>query len=101
MPTALCHLPTYFFPPQKTRPPGFNETKTFCFYDFPQEGSGRVMGRRTALNIVGALVLCAAAAVSATAQDFQKTYELVAGGSVKIANVSGDVNLTGYEGSAV
>lgn len=59
------------------------------------------MGRRTFLNFVGALVLCAAAAVSAAAQDFQKSYNLAAGGSVEIKNVSGDVNLTGYEGSAL
>jgi hypothetical protein len=61
----------------------------------------RVMGRRTLFNFVGALALCAAAAVGAAAQDFQKTYELGGGGSVEIANVSGDVNLVGYEGSAV
>jgi hypothetical protein len=59
------------------------------------------MGRRTFLNFVGAVVLCALAAVGAAAQDFQRTYNLEAGGSVEIANVSGDVNLTGYEGSAV
>jgi DUF4097 and DUF4098 domain-containing protein YvlB len=59
------------------------------------------MGRRTFLNFVGALLLCVAAAVSAAAQDFQRTYNLAAGGSVEIANVSGDVNLTGYEGNAV
>jgi len=59
------------------------------------------MGRRTFLNFVGALALCAAAAVSAAAQDFQRSYELAAGGSVEIANVSGDINLTGYEGSAL
>ena len=59
------------------------------------------MGRRTVLNFVGALALCMAAAVAASAQDFQRTYNLEAGGSVEIANVSGDINLTGYEGSAV
>jgi hypothetical protein len=59
------------------------------------------MGRKTLLNFVGALVLCAAAAASAAAQDFQKTYNLGAGGSVEIANVSGDINITGHEGSAV
>jgi DUF4097 and DUF4098 domain-containing protein YvlB len=59
------------------------------------------MGRRTILNLVGALALCAAAAVSAAAQDFQRSYNLAAGGSVEIANVSGDISLTGYEGSAV
>ena len=59
------------------------------------------MGRRTILHIVGAVVLCAAASVGAAAQDFQKSYNLGEGGTVAIANVSGDINLTGYEGSAV
>ena len=59
------------------------------------------MGRRTFVNFVGALVLCAAAAASAAAQDFQKSYNLGEGGSVEIVNVSGDINLTGYDGSAV
>jgi DUF4097 and DUF4098 domain-containing protein YvlB len=59
------------------------------------------MRRRTFINFVWALALCALAAVSAAAQDFQRTYNLGAGGSVEITNVSGDINLTGYEGSAV
>ncbi|HEX8188306.1 MAG TPA: DUF4097 family beta strand repeat-containing protein [Pyrinomonadaceae bacterium] len=59
------------------------------------------MRRRTFLNFAGAVALCAAAATGAAAQDFQRTYNLEAGGSVEIANVSGDVELKGYEGSAV
>lgn len=59
------------------------------------------MGRRNIVSFVGALVLCMAASVAASAQDFQKSYNLEAGGAVEIANVSGDINLTGYEGSAV
>ena len=59
------------------------------------------MGRRNILSFVGALVLCTAASVAASAQDFQRSYNLEAGGTVEIANVSGDVNLTGYDGSAV
>lgn len=59
------------------------------------------MGRRTVLNFVGALALCAAAAVSTAAQDFQRSYNLGAGGSVEIENVSGDINLTGYDGNEV
>jgi hypothetical protein len=59
------------------------------------------MGRRTILNVAGALVLCMAAAVVTSAQDFQRSYNLGDGGTVEIANVSGDINLTGYEGSAV
>ena len=34
------------------------------------------MGRRTFLNFVGALLVCLAAASAASAQDFQKSYEL-------------------------
>lgn len=37
----------------------------------------------------------------AAAQDFQKTYRLGAGGSINIRNVSGDVNIKGYDGDAV
>ena len=59
------------------------------------------MGRRTILNLAGALVLCMAAAAVTSAQDFQRSYNLEAGGTVEIANVSGDINLTGYDGSAV
>ena len=59
------------------------------------------MRRRTLLNIVGAVLLCAAASASASAQDFQRSYELGAGGTVSIANVSGDVILKGYDGPTV
>jgi DUF4097 and DUF4098 domain-containing protein YvlB len=59
------------------------------------------MGRRKILSFVGALVLCMAAAVVTSAQDFQRSYNLETGGTVEIVNVSGDINLTGYEGSAV
>jgi hypothetical protein len=38
---------------------------------------------------------------SASAQDFQKTYELGAGGRVQISNISGDIVVTGYDGSAI
>ena len=59
------------------------------------------MGRRTFSRFVGALAVCALAAVGAAAQDFQKSYNLGDGGTVEIANVSGDINLTGYDGGAV
>jgi hypothetical protein len=38
---------------------------------------------------------------TATAQDFQKTYRIGAGGSVNIRNVSGNVIVTGYDGDAI
>lgn len=34
-------------------------------------------------------------------QDFQKTYAIGAGGHVKVRNISGDVTVTGYEGSSI
>ncbi|HEX8747178.1 MAG TPA: DUF4097 family beta strand repeat-containing protein [Pyrinomonadaceae bacterium] len=47
-----------------------------------------------------AFLLCAFVA-QATAQDFQRSYSLGAGGSINIRNVSGDVNVRGYDGNAV
>lgn len=37
----------------------------------------------------------------ALAQDFSKTYELGAGGQILIANVMGDIRVTGYDGKTV
>ncbi|MDT5295282.1 MAG: hypothetical protein QOJ76_2162 [Acidobacteriota bacterium] len=56
------------------------------------------MGRRKISNLVGAVVLCLAAAGVAGAQEFQRSYDLQAGGTVNILNVSGNITLTGYEG---
>jgi DUF4097 and DUF4098 domain-containing protein YvlB len=44
-----------------------------------------------------AVVICGLA----TAQDFQKSYELAPGGRVSIKNVSGDVTVSGYNGNAI
>ena len=59
------------------------------------------MIRRLLYRSLMGLALCASAAVAASAQDFQRNYTLAPGASVKIKNVSGDVSITGYEGSAV
>jgi hypothetical protein len=59
------------------------------------------MGRRTLSNFVGVVVLCLAAVGVASAQDFQRSYNLEAGGTVSILNVSGNITLTGYDGSAL
>ncbi len=59
------------------------------------------MRSRMILNVLGAVALCLAGAAGASAQDFQRSYNLEAGGSVEIANVSGDINLAGHDGSAV
>ncbi|HYO91862.1 MAG TPA: DUF4097 family beta strand repeat-containing protein [Pyrinomonadaceae bacterium] len=47
-----------------------------------------------------AFITCAFVA-QAAAQDFQKSYRLGAGSSINIRNVSGDVNVRGYDGDAV
>jgi len=59
------------------------------------------MRSRRIFNTGGALALCLLAAAAATAQDFQRSYNLEAGGAVRIVNVSGDIELKGYEGTAV
>jgi hypothetical protein len=59
------------------------------------------MRRRIILNFAGAVVFCLAAAAGAAAQDFQRSYNLGDGAAVQIANVSGDVELKGYDGSAL
>src|SRR5215831_20625592 len=45
--------------------------------------------------------LVALLAVTAAAQDFQKSYQLPAGGSIRVGNISGDVSVTGYDGNAI
>jgi len=58
------------------------------------------MKRMTYLSALSALLL-GFAAMSANAQDFQKSYRIPAGGQVHIGNVSGDVRVTGYDGDAI
>ena len=55
--------------------------------------------KRSLLGLAFAL-LCLVA-TNASAQDFQKSYALGDGGQIKIGNISGDVIVTGYGGSAV
>jgi DUF4097 and DUF4098 domain-containing protein YvlB len=59
------------------------------------------MFRRLLSRSLAALAVCAAASAAASAQDFQRSYTLAPGATVSIKNVSGDVNVTGYEGAAV
>jgi Putative adhesin len=57
--------------------------------------------RRLFTQTFAALLIGLAAASTASAQDFQKSYQTGPNGSLRIENVSGDVNLVGYDGSAV
>ena len=50
---------------------------------------------------VATVVVVFALAATASAQDFQKSYRIGAGGQVRIGNVSGDVIVTGYDGDAI
>lgn len=59
------------------------------------------MSRRTIFRFAAAAVLCAAWAATAAAQDFRQSFNLAPGGTITIKNVSGDVNIKGYDGSAV
>ena len=52
------------------------------------------------LSVVSTIIGLAFAA-TATAQDFEKSYRLGAGGQVRVSNVSGDVIVTGYDGDAI
>jgi DUF4097 and DUF4098 domain-containing protein YvlB len=59
------------------------------------------MSRRLFVHMLSALACCLAFAATAAAQDFQKTYTPGPNNSIRIENVSGDIHITGYEGSAV
>jgi DUF4097 and DUF4098 domain-containing protein YvlB len=59
------------------------------------------MGRRQFINVVATILLGLASTAIARAQDFQRSYNLEPGGTINIANVSGDIAITGYDGSAV
>lgn len=59
------------------------------------------MRRRLFARTCAALALCLAAAATAAAQDFQKTYQLGPDGSLRIENVSGNVSVVGHDGGAV
>jgi hypothetical protein len=52
-------------------------------------------------RLATAAALCLASVVVASAQDFQKSYTLGANGSISISNVSGAININGYDGDAV
>jgi DUF4097 and DUF4098 domain-containing protein YvlB len=57
--------------------------------------------KRILMSLLAAAACLTVLALSATAQDFSKSYALTAGGTVRIANVSGDVKVTGTDGTSV
>jgi DUF4097 and DUF4098 domain-containing protein YvlB len=59
------------------------------------------MIRRLLYRSLVAFAFCVASASITFAQDFQRTYTLAPGGNISIKNVSGNVSVTGYEGSVV
>src|SRR5262249_54106229 len=63
--------------------------------------SGKKMTRRLIRYWALSALVLGLAVVSTKAQNFQKSYQIPAGGQVKIGNISGDVSVKGYNGDAV
>jgi len=59
------------------------------------------MNRKLIRFSIAAALAVFALAATASAQDFQKTYRIGAGGQIRIGNVSGDVIVTGYDGDSI
>ena len=59
------------------------------------------MNRKLIRFSIAAALAGFALAATASAQDFQKTYRIGAGGQIRIGNVSGDVIVTGYDGDSI
>lgn len=59
------------------------------------------MGHGRIFKAFAAFLFCLASAAGVFAQDFQKSYNLAPGGTINVANVSGDVIVSGYDGSTV
>jgi len=59
------------------------------------------MNRKLVRFSIAAALAGFALAATASAQDFQKTYRIGAGGQIRIGNVSGDVIVTGYDGDSI
>jgi lia operon protein LiaG len=59
------------------------------------------MSKRILFCLVIAFSLVPCLAVFTTAQDFQKTYSLGPEGSISIHNVSGDIQVKGYDGETI
>jgi DUF4097 and DUF4098 domain-containing protein YvlB len=53
------------------------------------------------LTIVAGILLVGLRSDSVSAQEFQKTYNVQAGAVIRVENVSGDIRVTGYDGSAI
>jgi hypothetical protein len=65
------------------------------------KGTIRAMKRELYRLLALAVFTCLILSVPASAQEFQRSYRISAGGSVKVGNISGNVNVVGYEGDSV
>src|SRR3954463_11248866 len=83
----------------KSRPAVFTQQTDGCS-EFNRRRSVE-MGRRMIFRFAAAALLCAAWVVGAQAQDFRQSFNLAPGGSITIKNVSGDINISGYDGATV
>jgi hypothetical protein len=69
------------------------------FFD-QQKGVLAIM-KRIVFTSALSLLFFVVAAITATAQDFKKTYKLSAGDKISIRTVSGKITLTGYDGDSI
>jgi Putative adhesin len=65
------------------------------------KGTVRAMKRELYRALAFSLFSCLVLSVQASAQDFQQSYRIAPGGSVKVANISGNVTVAGYEGDTI
>jgi hypothetical protein len=56
---------------------------------------------KSTIRLASAVALCLGLAGAVAAQDFQKSYTIGPGGQVRIANVSGDIIIKGYNGASI
>ena len=57
--------------------------------------------KRIFLGVLASAAILTALCLSASAQDFSKSYQLSSGGTVRVMNVSGNITVTGGNGNAV
>ena len=60
-----------------------------------------MLRQNASVRVLAALLAGLAAAGVAAAQDYQRTYTIPARGSIRVASISGDVKVTGYDGSSI
>src|SRR4051794_26832567 len=90
-----CAAETFLFPLPLTRRNQFSSDHKNL------KGRGTTMKRFSLRLMMYSALACLLLSLTALAQDFQHSYSLGSGGSINIRNISGNVQVTGYDGQAV